>query len=208
MPSSVVHVAAAALLAALFLEEAFSTRAVLVVCGAAVVPDLDAFVGLVIPNAHRAALHNIFVPLLLGLAVVVDVRVRKHSFLRSHFGPHAPRVAAIAVIALAVAGSGLDFVTNGINLFYPLHDQFYTFSGKIEFSSTRGFVQTFIQPTHGPVSTTGNTHYSTVVNPTPPGSNAKHVKRVAYVVSSGWQLWLALFGYGALAARFVEARSP
>jgi len=207
MPSSVVHVAAALLLAGLCLGEAYSSRAALVVAVAAVVPDVDAFVGLVVPNAHRAALHNAFVPLVLAALLAYDVRVRRTSWLRSRFGPHAPRVAAVAVLSIAFAATGLDFVTNGVNLLYPLHDQFYTFSGRVEFSSAKGLVQTFVQPVGGPASTTHNTHYSTIVNPSPPGAHAATPTRIAPVVESGWQLWLAALGYGSFAWRALAGRA-
>jgi hypothetical protein len=48
------------------------------------------------------------------------------------------------VIAVTFAGIGLDAFFNGANLLYPVHDRFYTFSGKVFYSTTEGFVQTLV----------------------------------------------------------------
>lgn len=210
MPSLVVHLAVGGLLAALLLDDAFSPRAAAVVLAATALPDVDSFVGLLLPNAHRAAFHTLFLPLALVGLLAYDLRIRETSVLRAHFGPTAGRVAGVAVLSLAVAGIGLDFVTNGVNLFYPIHDQFFTLDGHLLLSNTRGVVQTFVQPPPADVavSSTKNTHYYTAVDPTYPGVEPeKPVERVAPIVQSGWQLWLVLLGYAALAHSLLSARS-
>lgn len=207
MPSAVVHVGAGLLVGTLLLADAFSGRAILVVALATPLPDVDAFVGLVVANAHRAALHNAFFPLVLAAALVYDCRIAETSRLRRWFGPNAGRVAAVAVVSLTVAGIGLDYVTNGVNLLYPLHDQFYTLSGRLELTSTQGLVQTFLQAAPAHPATTANTHYATAVNPAGPGQHPSHVERIAPIVESGWQLWLVLVGLGAVAWRYVADRA-
>jgi len=207
MPSAVVHVGAGLLLGALLLDDAFSGRAILAVALATPLPDVDAFVGLVVANTHRAAMHNVFLPVVLGAALVYDCRIAETSRLRRWFGPNAARIAAVAVVSLAVAGVGLDYVTNGVNLLYPLHDQFYTLSGRLELTSTRGLVQTFLKAAPAHPATTANTHYATAINPTGPGQRPTQVVRIAPVVESGWQLWLVLVGLGAVAWRCVADRA-
>ncbi|GGL64923.1 metal-dependent hydrolase [Halocalculus aciditolerans] len=210
MPSLVVHLAAGCLLAVLLLDDDFTPRAAAVVLAATALPDLDSVVGLALPNAHRAALHTALLPVLLGFLLAYDLRIRDRSVLRARFGPTAGRVAAVALLALAAAGIGLDLVTNGVNLLYPLYDRFYTLDGHLLLSNTRGVVQTFVQPppADAAVSTTANTHYSTAVDPTYPGVEPDEpVERVAPVVASGWQLWLVVLGYAAFARALLAARA-
>jgi hypothetical protein len=54
-------------------------------------------------------------------------------------------VAGVAVVALAFAGIGPDLVTNGVNVFWPVHDQFYELTGRTYLSDQQGFVQTFVE---------------------------------------------------------------
>lgn len=212
MASTLVHVALAALLAAALLGRALDWRAALVVLGATAFVDLDAFVGLVLEGTHRAALHSFVVPALAAALTYYDTRVREESAL-ARWRPDGGRVAWVAVVAVAVAGIGLDMAINGVNAFWPLHDQFYAVNGKALVSDQRGFVQTFVdldlpsaqdggetQP-----RTTENTHYSTGVDPSE-GAESEAVERIFPLVRSGWQLLLVVVGYGVLAVRLWEVR--
>ena len=145
MPSTVVHLALAALLAAALLRDAYGTRALAVVLAVTVIPDLDTFLGLAFPGIHRAALHTLLIPLLAGTLIYYDTRISERSRLRA-YGTNAPRVAWVAVVAYAFAGIAPDLFMNGVNLLYPLHDRFYTVSGNLLISDQRGLVQTFWQP--------------------------------------------------------------
>lgn len=210
MPSTVVHVALAGLLAAgLLPDDYFDRRAILVILGIAVIPDLDVFFGTMIDGAHRSLGHNLLVPALAAGLLGLDLRRGDNSFVRSRYGPGGGSVFGVGILGFVVAGIGLDYVVNGVNLFWPLHDQFFTANGKAILSNQRGFVQTFLDITlespsdgggggggggsnSGGTSeprTTDNTHYSTGVDPSD-GKEKQDVERVFPLVRSGWQLLL------------------
>lgn len=212
MPSTLVHVALAALLAAALLGRALDWRAALIVLGATAFIDLDAFVGLVLEGTHRAAFHTFVLPALAAALIYYDTRVREASTI-ARWRPDGARVAWVTVVAVAAAGIGLDMAINGVNAFWPLHDQFYAVNGKALLSDQRGFVQTFVEldppdPQDGggqQSRTTDNTHYSTGVDPSK-GQEAEDVERIFPLVRSGWQLLLVVVGYGVLAVRLREGR--
>jgi hypothetical protein len=211
MASTLVHVALAALLAAALLGRALDWRAALVVLAATAFIDLDSFVGLILDGTHRAAFHTFLLPAVAAVLIYYDTRVRDASAI-ARWRPDGARVAAVAVLAVAVAGIGLDMVINGVNAFWPLHDQFYTVDGKALLSDQRGVVQTFVEidppepQGDGQVTrTTNNTHYSTGVDPAK-GEEPEDVERIFPLVRSGWQLLLVVVGYGVLAVRLWEVR--
>ena len=211
MPSTLVHVALAGLLAAAFLPDRYATRgAVLTVLVAAALPDLDSFVSPFLGGAHRSLGHNLLLPTVAGLALAYDLRLRDRSRLRARFGPGGGPVAATALAAFVLAGVGLDYATNGVNLLWPLHDRFYSLNGDLLVSSRRGIVQTFVDRSPSEpqrVRTTRNLHYSTGVDPAPaPGVDAGNVERVFPLVNGGWQLLLVVTG--ALAAALKLRRGP
>ena len=209
MPSTLVHLAVGGLLAAALLREsAFGPRAVGVVLLATALPDFDSFLSTVVAGAHRSLGHNVLLPAAALLALVVDTRVREESWLRRRFGATAPGVAWVALAGFAVAGVGLDYVANGVNLLWPVHDQFYTLNGRAGLSNRRGFFQTFVDLAPAePVepATTETRHYATGVDPSP-GEEPADAERVFPLVWAGWQLLLVATGAGVLAARFARSR--
>lgn len=210
MPSTLVHVALAGLLAAGLLGAAFRFRTVLVVLAVTAIPDLDSFIALVLPNTHRAALHTLLLPLLIGLAIVIDDRWG-NGWLRQRYGSDGVRTAGVAVVALAVAGVGPDLFTSGANAFYPLFDQFLVIDGKAVISNQQGFVQTFVEfgseePAGGTgVGSTNTTHYDSGVDPTE-GKEPADVERIFPLVRSGWQLLIVVASTVTLAGRFRDNR--
>jgi hypothetical protein len=205
MPSTVVHVALAGLLAAGLLGSAFDRRALAVVAVVTILPDLDAFAGFVIPGGHRAVLHTLLIPALGGVALAYDTRYRAVSTFRSRFGADRVPVAWVALLAFAVAGIGLDLVTGGANILYPVHDQFYRLNGKLIYSTQRGLVQTFVElaPSGVEAKSLGSTatvHVSSGVDPSR-GAEPANVDRVFPVARSGWQLLLILTSAVVVAAR-------
>ncbi|MFB6103523.1 MAG: metal-dependent hydrolase [Halobacteriaceae archaeon] len=210
MPSTLVHVAIAGLLAAALLRSAFGVRSVLVVLAAAAIPDLDTFLGLWIVGGHRAILHTLLLPVGLGAVLAWDTH-REGSWLRTRWGEAGVRTAWVALAGLTVAGIGPDLATNGVNVLYPVVDRFVELDGKVVVSTQRGIVQTFIdfstdQPAGGTsMGTTNTTHYETGIDPSK-GADPAAVDRVFPLVRSGTQALLVLTSGGVLAARFLEDR--
>lgn len=211
MPSTVVHVALAGIVGCALLGRAFSGRALLVVCGLTAFVDLDVFVGFVVVGAHRAAFHSLLFPALLLVLLLYDRSRGDESVLRERFGPTAHRVGGVAVVAAVFGAVGPDLMTNGVNLFWPVHDQFYAFTGKIHISDQRGLVQTFVDfSNHEPVQSvsrgsTNQTQYYTGVDTNPDRSGAPEVtERVFPIVDSGEQLLLVLTGVFVMASRLYE----
>jgi len=206
MPSTVVHVAFGALVAAAFLRE-FDARALAAVCAFAALPDLDTLLGLWVHGGHRALLHTALLPLLLGALVYLDSR-RADSWLRRRVGGRGPYVAGVGVLALALGGIAPDLLTNGVNLLYPVHDTFYAFDGELKLSSTRGVVQTFVElggaDPESAVGTTETVHYRTGVD-VERGADPANAERVFPVVMSGMELVVVLTSLVAVAGRFREA---
>jgi hypothetical protein len=197
MPSTIVHVALAGLLACALLGAAFDARSVAVVLGATIVVDFDVFLGYVVLGAHRAAFHTIFLPILGAAVLYYDVRVRDRSWLVARWGETAPRVAAVTIVAVAIAGIGPDLVTNGVNVLYPVHDQFYAFDGRLRFSTTRGVLQSFVEE-EAARGSTKTQQYFTGADPNPGKTGVSNVtettERVFLIVDSGLQLLIVLAG--------------
>lgn len=211
MPSTVVHLSIAALLAAALLAEAFDARALAAVLAVTAFPELDTFLGFAIRGAHRAALHNLLVPFLLAALIAYDLR-REESLLRRR-GPRAVRVAWVCVAAYLLAAIGPDLFFNGVNLLYPLHDRFYELSGNLLLSDQRGFVQTIWEPpapdaagrSGSAVGTTENVHYSTGVDPSP-GTEPADVERIFPIARGGLQVLLVLTALVVASVRLWESR--
>jgi len=219
MVSTLVHVALAGLVAAALLGDRFGLRSLGVVLGAVILIDFDTFLGLYIEGAHRAAFHTVLVPALLAVAIAADTRYRERSLLRAQFGDGGPRVARVATVAVLFAGIGPDLFTNGVNFFYPVHDQFYQFTGEIQLSTSDGFVQTFVDLT--PAETGGDSgrvavgstdsvgdRYYTGVDPQPSesGVDAGTTERTFPLVASGEQLLLVCTSAFVVGSRLVEDR--
>jgi hypothetical protein len=203
MPSTVVHLAVGAVVAAALLGNEFDRRSVAVVLAATALPDVDTFAGLYLQGTHRALLHTLVLPGLAGAVLAYDTRIRPVSRLHGRWGSRGVRVAWVALAALLLGGILPDLMTNGVNAFYPLYDRFLTFDGEFLLSNQRGVVQTFVDLSADPERTTQNTHYWTGVDPTR-GKEPENVERIFPVVRSGFQLLVVLLGAFTLGARFWE----
>jgi hypothetical protein len=207
MPSTLVHVAVGGLVAVALLREEFGWWSLGVVLVFAALPDMDTFVGLVLPGAHRSLFHTALLPGLLAGMLWLDGQ-RPRSVLRERFGPGARRVFGVGILALAFGGIGPDLVTNGVNLLYPLQDNFVKVSGELLLSNQRGVVQTFVdlsKPEAGGavVGSTETIHYSTGVDPTP-GPEPEQIERIFPVLGSGFHLLLVGLSATLIAARFLD----
>jgi len=209
VPSTIVHCALAGLLAAGLLGDAFDARAVAVVLAATIVPDFDAFAGFLIPGGHRSVLHTLLLPLGAAALLYADTRLRDRSFVRERWRERGIRVAWVSIAAIAFAAIGLDMTAGGVNLLYPIHDQFYTLSGELVLSNDRGVVQTFVELGGGESEaargSTEQVHINSGVDPTR-GAEPKDVERVFPVAQSGWQLLLIVTSVFVLGARLWTDR--
>lgn len=206
VPSTLVHLAIGAVIAAALLGPAYDRQSLVIVLAATAFPDLDTFVGIWWTGAHRTLFHTAAVPLFLGVLVVADARRGDRSWLRRRLGAAGVRTAAVAVLAVALAGIAPDFVTNGVNLLYPVEDQFIRFTGDVTFSTQDGFVQTFVSladPSSATVGSSGEVHYSTGVDPVS-GPEPKNVERVFLIVNSGIELLLVVLGVLVTAVRLRD----
>jgi hypothetical protein len=223
MPSTVVHVALAALVAAALLREEFGARALAVVVAAVVFIDLDVFVGWFAVGTHRAAFHTLLFPGLLAALLLWDTRLRERSAVRERFSGRGVRIGWVAVAAVVFGGIGPDLFFNGVNVLYPIHDQFYKLDGEVLLSNQRGFVQTFVDlsppetggDTGGGEVAVGSTEtindtYQTGVDPEPSESGGEtgeqDVERVFPVVQSGQQALLVVTSAFVVGTRLLETR--
>lgn len=203
MPSTLVHLALGALLAAGLLDDEYDGRALGVVLIATALPDLDTFIGIVLPGTHRALLHTLLVPLLATGVLLYLTRARRPP---AWLGPRAVRIAWVAIAAYALAGIGPDLLTNGVNALYPLYDQFISLSGRIWLSDQRGLVQTIWQVGESTRGTTRTVHYATGVD-TRRGPDPAGLERVFPVVDSGFQLLIVVAAVVVTASRLRVGRS-
>jgi len=208
MPSTLVHVAVAGLIGTALLGHYFDLKGILSVMGLTAFIDLDTLLGIWIQGAHRAYLHTLMFPAVLGVLLVWDVYVRDESYLVNRWGRYGVRVVWVSIVALVVAHSLYDAFFNGVNLFWPLHDRFYDLSGQLLVSDQRGIVQTFIEL--GPdgetaKGTTKNTHYYTGVDPTR-GPEPENAERVFHIVNTGERLVLMLTGFAVVVYRVFDIR--
>lgn len=204
MPSTVVHVAFALLLAAGILGSAYDERALLVVGTVAAVPDLDVFVGLLLESTHRAAFHTLLVPLLLAGLLYYDTRIADGSWVRDRYGSWGVQVGWASIAGYALAGIGLDlFTPHGVNVLYPVYDQFVSLNGRVGYSTADGVFQTFVNVTDGnstgggrsvDVGQRGSTRDVHVGSGVDPGKGREEpgVKRIFPIAYRGWQLTLIL----------------
>ncbi|PSP95660.1 hypothetical protein BRC91_01620 [Halobacteriales archaeon QS_4_62_28] len=208
----------AGLIGAALLGTAFDRRSVLVLFGVVVFVDLDSFIGLVSVVGHRTVFHTLLIPLGAAAFVALDQYVGESSVLRRRYGRRGVRITWVTIVVYVASAIGLDlFSAGGANPLWPLHDQFYVIDGKVELSSQRGLVQTFVdlnseqsggQQTDGPTTvargSSEEVNVSTGVDPDP-DQNApddEPVDRVFPVARSGWQLLLLVVGTGVTVARF------
>lgn len=209
MPSTIVHLAFAGLIAAALLGPFFDRKSVLLVLGVIAFADFDSFIPLVTGFGHRAFLHNLMIPLVGSVLLLVDVYGRERSYVLDRWGRWGVRVAWVTIFCYAVVGVLLDMTDGVVNLLWPVHDQFYTLSGKIELSDQRGLVQTFIEregddgpPTPRAVGTTEEVNITTGVDPGEPSEPDEDPERIFPVIGATWELLVFLTGTFVTATRF------
>lgn len=197
MPPVTVHIALGGLIGAVLLAEHFDTRAILVVMGAAGIPDLDVFVGFVLPGTHRAALHTLLFPTLLTLLLVWDIYLREESYVLRQWGTYGVQVAWISIVSMTLGHIVLDSFGDGINAFWPLYDRFYMISGNLVLWHDNGLAVDFIEVVE--LGTTADTHYGTGFDTVRPDG-----RRRFPVALTGEQFVLILASGAVVTRRIIE----
>jgi len=200
MPSSVVHLAFAGVVAAALLGARFDRRALAIVLVAVALPDLDSFI-LFSDAGHRTVLHNVWVAVVPAVFLCVDLRVREESFVRGRWGARGVHIAWVTVVCYLVAHLGLDAADGYVNLLWPLHDQFYTLQGSIELSSERGIVNTFSDGGVPLLDARGTSSEQQITTGVDPGEG--QTERVFPVIRAGWQLVMLVGGTLIVAMRLA-----
>lgn len=217
MPSTVVHAALAFLVVAGLLRGFYGWKALAVVLAVLLVVEVDTFLGWFVDGAHRAALHNLLIPVVAAVFLYWDTCRREASWIRSRWGAWGVWVAWAALFAHTFAHVLLDMAhLDGINPLYPLYDRFVSLDGEAYISTTEGFVQTFVEiaPDEetgeaavdvGQGGTTADTHVSSPVDPSPPEAPDEPVDRRAPIAVQGWQLYLVVAGAFTLVAKRLQS---
>lgn len=200
MPSTLVHLAVAGMIAAVLLGDAFDRRSLLIVLVVTAIPDLDSFIALYSTAGHRAVLHNVWIPLVSAAILWFDVHVRDSSFVVERWGEWGVRVAWVSIFCYLFAHVLLDLTDGVANLFWPIHDQFYTMRGEIELSNQRGIVQTFTEEGFLLLEPVGGTEDRNITTGVDPGEGA--TERTVPVFGSGLELFVTIMGTVVTAARF------
>lgn len=230
MPATTVHAGLALVVAAALLtgdrdgERAETTgrrwsgpldrRAIAVLLLVVAFPELDAIPGWWLPGAHRALFHTLVLAAAVGALLYYDVAVRERSWLRERGGDWAVRLAWVALVAHVTAHLLLDWShLDGVNLLYPIGDQFYRLEGELALSTAEGLVQTFVEfgPEGVDAGATGSTedvHVATPADPEPGGGADRDVERIVPFAVGGWQLYLLLLGPFVVAARRIQGEPP
>lgn len=218
MPSSVVHAGLAVLVAVGLLGSYYDRRALVVIVGVLLLPEADTLAGLVLEGAHRALLHNVLLPVLIGALLYWDT-TREGSWLRGRFGAYGVRLAWVGLFVHVFTHVALDWYhLAGVNLFYPVADRFFELDGEAYLSTANGFVQTFVEigsdPETGSTTvdagqggTTQNTH---IANPAQPSKDPEPgpTDRRAPIAVQGWQLYLVVTGLVTLGAKKLQGSPP
>lgn len=222
MPSTVVHAGFALLLAAGLLKDAYDRKALAVVLLIVVLPEIDTLLGPVMPGAHRTVGHNFVVPAAAAVLLYYDTRIRETSLLRERVADRGVKIAWVALFVHFFAHVFLDWAhLEGVNALWPLHDRFFRLEGELLWSSSEGFVQTFVDIELDPETgeravdpgaggTTGTVH---VNNPVEPGTSAELadeevIDRRFPIANRGWRLYLVLVGVFTVVARRFQRDPP
>ncbi|MFB6142240.1 MAG: metal-dependent hydrolase, partial [Halorientalis sp.] len=226
VPSTVVHAGFALALAAALLRSNLDRRVLAAVVALAVVPDLDSLAGFALPGAHRALGHTLVWPATVAALIYYDARVRERSWLRARWGPDAVALAWALLVAYVFGVVLLDYAhLEGVNLFYPLFDQFFRLEGSLTLSATDGVVQTFVDVSRTAgaqggrgdtltvdVGAVGSTETVHVGNPVQPRRDSplrlSLADRTAPVAVGGWQLYLVGLGTFLVVARRFQSDPP
>jgi inner membrane protein len=222
MPATTVHLGFGLIVAAALLpKERFDRRLLAVFAAVLIFPDLDSIPGWWLPGAHRAMFHTLVLVAIAAVAIYYDTRIREESWLRTRGGDWAVRVAWGLLATHLLAHLLLDWAhLSGINLVYPVGDQFFRLEGEVVYSTADGWIQTFVDIETGDgggggtsidvgqQGSTDDVHVPTPTDPEPGGGVDRNVERIVPVAVHGWQLYLILLGLFAVGARRLQGEPP
>ena len=213
MPATTVHVGLGLVIAAALLGEYYDRRSLSAVVLVLILPELDAIPGWWLPGAHRALFHTFVLATVAGGLLYYDTRLRETSWLRDRAGERGVYVAWVALAVHVLAHLLLDWAhLDGINVFYPITDQFYRLEGELVLSTSEGLVQTFVEfgedgADAGRRGTTETVHVATPADPEPGRGLDREVERRVPIAVRGWQLYVLLLGVFTVGARRLQ-REP
>ena len=214
MPSSVVHAAVAFLLAAGLLGRFYDRRALLVILVVVLAPEVDTAFGWIMSGAHRTVLHTLVSTAVLA-AVVHWETTREGSRIRARWGARGVRIAWVGLFVHTFAHLALDWAhLSGINIVWPLVDQFFRLDGELYVSTTEGFIQTFVEISEDPDTGAGvidagqggaraENHVSNPAQPSPDPKPGPVDRRFPIAVG-GWQLYLVVASAFTLVAKRLQ----
>lgn len=236
MPATTVHLGFGLLVAAaLFPGERFDRKLLAVFAAVLIFPDLDSIPGWWLPGAHRAMFHTLVLVGIVAAALLYDTRIHDESWLRargaawkrgadgvrehSDDGQWAVRVAWGLLATHVLAHLFLDWAhLDGINLLYPVADQFYTLDGEIAYTTADGWIQTFVEIGSdedggrtidvGQQGSTEDVHVPTPTDPEPGSGVDQDAERIVPFAVNGWQLYLILLGLFTVGARRLQGEPP
>ncbi|WP_336133380.1 metal-dependent hydrolase [Natronomonas amylolytica] len=215
MPSTIVQVGLAFLVGVGLLGSYYDRRAAVFLLVAVLLPDADTLVGFVMNGAHRTLLHNVLVPV-GGMGLLYwETHAREASWIRHRVGDYGTRLLWVGAFVHVFAHISLDWThLEGVNMLWPLRDQFFKLDGEAYYSTAEGFVQTFVEVFEDPdtgqqsvdVGGGGGRQETHVSNPAQPSANPSSdgpVDRRVPIAVQGWQLYLIVAGlFVAVAKRF------
>ena len=210
VPSTLVHVSLGLIIGAAVLGGRFDLRPAILIVVLTALPDIDVFIEPVLSGAHRSVGHTILLPVVI-IAILSSGWLDR--WLSTWDGSNGKPTAFVAVGCMFAAGIVPDLLVGGINLFYPIHDQFYTVKGRLFYSTDRGWVQTFFEQQRSqtePPRTTANFDFRTVLDAEPTiGANSdqggsQRVERIFPVAMSGFRAWLIPVAVSITAIRLMR----
>lgn len=205
MAPTLINIAVGCLLAVALLGTAFDRRSVVLVAGAAAVPDLDSVFALVAIGEPNAVLHSIFLVVGATVLLLSDTVLSDHSRLADRYGWYGVRVAWVAVAAFTVAGIGLDvFTSQGVGLLYPLSNRAVAVDGWFMLSTQEGIVQRYVTMGDGGLQLS-----SPRIADAPSTDSVIHVDSGGFrirLIESGWQAIVLLTAVAAIPAKFLVER--
>lgn len=204
MPTSLFHVAIGLLIGIAILGDEWDKRALSAITVVVLLPDLDSVLSLWFPGAHRSYLHNVFVFLVPAAALLTLQGFGRLKRFQGRW-PNAIKVCWVALLTLAVAGIGLDAVASGVNLFFPVHDQYYQLQGNVMYSSQHGLKQTLTDVERTKLGSTQTVYYASGIDPVP-GPEPQRVERTFPIFENTLQLMLSLTVFGIVGYRMQRRK--